>query len=217
MDKKNNKQRLFEVMSRVNPEFNMNEIDAVPSAQPMSDRKNPSFIDDNTLSVGELKEAIRIYTHSKSKEEALAKAKDSGADVLKCLVGLIGVAGFVAGTIGTGGALAAVAGSVAMGGASAAATGHDVFNVFKKLLGPKTKSAPKTPSGFMQLLNIDAEVSILLDDRIENEFIQYAVNKLNSMQDTQPVPVYFNELRTFIKEKYAKLYNVAYGQTIQTK
>jgi len=209
--KKYSKERLFEVMKRVNPDFVLNE--QAPQPPPSTpNEKNPSFIDDNTLSVGELKEAIRIYSHSKTKEEALATAKSSGADVLKCLIGLIGVAGFIAGTVGTGGALAAVAGGVAMGGAGAAATGLDVLNVFKKLLGPKTKSAPKTPSGFMQLLNIDSEVSVLLDDRIENEFINFAVNKLNSMQDTEPVPNFFNELRNFIKEKYAQVYNIAYGE-----
>lgn len=208
---KDNKQRLFEVMGKVNPDFVIKE--AAPVIPPTPNRANPSFIDDNTLSVGELREAIRIYTHSKTKEEALANAKNSGSDVLKCVIGLIGVAGFVAGTIGTGGALAAVAGGAAMAGAGAAATAHDTFSVFKKLLGPKTKTAPKVPTGFMQLLNIDPEVSVLLDDAIEERFIEFAVNKLNSMQDTQPVPNFFNELREYIKQQYAQTYNIAYGQT----
>lgn len=196
------KKRLFEIMYLLNPEMVLNEQD---------EQRNPSFVDDNTLSVGELKEAIRLYTHSKSKDELLANAKKSGADVLKCVVGLIGVAGFVAGTIGTGGALAAVAGSVAMGAAGAAATTHDITTVFKKLLGPKNANSPKTPNGFMQLLNIDKEVSILLDDKIENEFINFAVQKLNSMSDTEPVPNFFEELRGFIKEKYAQVYNIAFS------
>ena len=85
-----------------------------------------------------------------------------------------------------------------------------MFNVFKKLLGPKTKSAPKTPTGFMQLLNIDSEVSVLLDDRIEEEFITFAVNLLNSMQETEPVPNFFEKLREFIKQKYAQVYNISY-------
>jgi len=201
-----NKQRLFEIMGKVNPEFIIKED--VPA-------RDPSWIDDNSLSVGELKEAINIYSHSKSKEEALARAKNSGVDILKCVVGLIGVAGFIAGTAGIGGAVVAIAGGAAVGGAGAASTLDDVRKVFKKLLGPKTKTAPKTPTGFMQLLNIDPEVSILLDDNIENEFIQFAVNKLNSMQDTEPVPNFFNELREFIKEKYAQVYNIGYGQSVQ--
>lgn len=117
----NYKQKLFEMMEKINPDFKINEV-----ASPTPDRRNPSFIDDNTLSVGELKEAINIYSHSENKEEALKKAKNAGVDVLKCLIGLIGVAGFVAGTVGTGGALAAVAGGVIAGGAGAASTGHDV-------------------------------------------------------------------------------------------
>lgn len=197
----NTKKRLFEIMYRLNPEMIINEQD---------EQRNPSFVDDNKLTVGELKEAIRLYTHSKSKDELIANAKKSGADVLKCVVGLIGVAGFVAGTVGTGGALAAVAGGVAMGVAGTAATAHDIKSLFNKLLGPKTNNSPKTPNGFMQLLNIDKEVSILLDDRIENEFIDFAVQKLLSMNDTEEVPNFFDELRGFIKEKYAQIYNIGY-------
>jgi hypothetical protein len=208
----NTKQKLFEMMQKVNPDFVIKEV--APAPTPLTpDRRSPSFIDDNTLSVGELKAAIYIYSNAKTKDDALAAAKSLSVDISKCVVGLIGVAGFIAGTVGSGGLLAAVAGGVVAGGAGAASTGHDVMNVFKRLLGPKTKSAPKTPTGFMQLLNIDSEVSVLLDDRIENEFIQFAVTKLNSMQDTEPVPNFFNELRGFIKEKYAQVYNIAYGQT----
>lgn len=205
MPTRHNKERLFEVMGKVNPDFILNE------QNPQPPERDPSWIDDNTLSVGELKQAIYIYSHSKSKEEAIETAKKSGVDILKCVVGLIGAAGFVAGTIGTGGALVAVAGGVAMGAAGSAATTHDIYNVFKKFMGPKKKSDPKTPSGFMQLLRIDPEVSILLDDRIENEFIDFAVKKLNTMQNTEPVPNFFNELRQFIKEKYAQIYNISYS------
>lgn len=195
------KKRLFEIMYLLNPEMVLNE---------QEEQRNPSFVDDDKLTVGELKEAIKLYTHSKNKDELLANAKKSGADVLKCVIGLIGVAGFVAGTVGTGGALAAVAGGVTMGVAGTAATVSDITTVFKKLLGPKNANSPKTPNGFMQLLNIDKEVSILLDDKIENEFINFAVQKLNSMSDTESVPNFFDELRGFIKEKYAKVYNIAF-------
>ena len=198
----NSKKRLFEVMHRLNPEMVLNEQD---------EHRNPPFVDDDRLSVGELKEAIKLYMHSKSKEELLANAKKSGSDILKCVIGLIGVAGFVAGTVGTGGALAAVAGGAAMGVAGTAATASDIKSLFKKLLGPKTNNSPKTPNGFMQLLNIDKEVSILLDDRIENEFVDYAVQKLTSMSDTEPVPNFFEELRGFIKQKYAQVYNIAFS------
>lgn len=199
-----NKKRLFEVMYRLNPEMRLNEAE---------EERDPSFVDDDNLTVGELKAAIAIYSTSKSKEEAEAKAKQKGKDVLKCVVGIISVAGFVAGTVGTGGALAAGAAVVgaATGAIETAANGKQIFDVFKKLLGPKTQNSPKTPNGFMQLLNIDKEVSILLDDRIENEFMQYAVNKLNSMSNTESVPNFFNELRNFIKEKYAQVYNIGYN------
>ena len=208
---KDNKQRLFEVMQKLNPDFVIKEV--VPVTPPTPNRSNPSFIDDNTLSVGELKAAIIIYSHAESKEAAMAAAKESGADILKCVVGLIGAAGFVAGTVATGGIVAAVAGGFLVSAAGAASTVHDTRNIFKKLMGPKTKAAPKVPTGMMQMLDISPEVSILLDDAIEERFIEFAVNKLNSMPDTSPIPNFFNELREFIKQQYAQTYNIAYGET----
>lgn len=189
------KKRLFEIMYRLNPEMVLNE---------QEEQRNPSFVDDDRLSVGELKEAIRLYTESKSEKELLKKAEATGKDVLKCVVGIVELVGAV-GSIGATGPV-----GVVMSAAGAMATARDVKNLFKKLLGPKQNNSPQTPPGFMQLLNIDKEVSILLDDKIENEFVDFAANKLMSMSDTEPVPNFFEELRGFIKEKYAQVYNIAF-------
>jgi len=185
----------------------VNNVQSVLSANKYSKNDSQSFggiFDDGTLSVGELKMAIGIVTHSKNKEEAMAKLKNAGADVLKVGVGLIGVGAVVF----AGGALAAVAGSAVVVGGGMAATASDTLNVFKKLFAPKKKGEEKTPNDFMKMLSIDTDVSVLLDDNIEFAFITYAQQLLDSMPDTDPLPNFFEELKKFIKEKYSSVYNL---------
>jgi len=143
-----------------------------------------SIVDDGTLSVGELRTFINILQKSKNKEEALAKVKEVGGDVLKIGLGLLPVVGNIIGV------------------------SADTVSVFKKLFAPKTGSSTKEPNEFMKLLQIDNEVSILLDDKIEYAFISYAVNLLDTLSDTDPVPDFFDKLKEFIKEKYSAIYNL---------
>lgn len=145
-----------------------------------------SIIDDNSLSVGELKTLLGILSKSKTKEEAMAKIKSIGGDVFELGIGMIPVVGNI---IGTG---------ISIGG------------IFSKLLAPKKDgdATPKSPNEFMQLLQIDKEVSILLDDKIEFAFIKYATDLLNKLPDTEPVPNFFNQLKEFIKDKYSQYYNL---------
>jgi len=143
-----------------------------------------SIVDDNVLTVGELKTAIDILTKSKNKDEAMAKAKAVGADVSKLIVGLIPVVGNVI------------------------STGIDIGGVFKKLFEPKKTTNTKEPNDFMKLLSIDDELSVLLDDNIEYAFVKYATDLIGSMSDTDVLPDFFEKLKEFIKEKYSTLYNL---------
>lgn len=187
------------------PDIDNNAVSStVNNTNSSTEVNNSSIVDDNTLTVGELKTAIGIVNKAKNKDEAIKMAKGIGADVLKCTVGLIGVGAVVF----SGGVVAAVAGSVAITAGSVAATGHDAFNVFKKIFAPQQKGGNKEPNEFMKLLQIDNEVSVLLDDKIEYAFIDFAVNLLNSLPDTAPVPDFFEKLKEFIKEKYSTLYNL---------
>jgi hypothetical protein len=200
----NTKQKLFEMMQKVNPDFRINEINLVkpppPGQPPPTPETDSSIVDDGQLTVGELKAAISAITHSKTPEEAKKKV-ERNQDVLKCVVGLIAAGAFVAGTGGVG--------AVVIGIGGIATTAHDVRNVFKKLLGPKVVAGQKTPNEFMKLLQIDDKVSVLLDDKVELAFIEYAINILMGMPNTAPVPDFFERLKEFIDGEYSKTYNLA--------
>lgn len=199
-------QKIYEIMSKLSPEFKLTEgpsfntsfgdtfntpdlqntnSDTITTTTTLNKpTQTNSIVNDNQLNVGELKYFIDLLSKSKSKEELMAKSKEAGADILKLAVGFIPIVGNVVGT------------------------GIDVAGVFKKLFKPKTGPEAKSPNEFMQLLSIDSEVSILLDDKIEYDFIEYAINSLNKMPDNSPVPDFFEELKKYIKDKYSKIYNL---------
>lgn len=168
------------------PTIDANNGDATNTQTNMSNQtvNKTSIVDDNVLTVGELKTAIDILTKSKNKDEAIAKAKAVGADVSKLMVGLIPVVGNVI------------------------SAGIDIGGVFKKLFEPKKSVNNKEPNDFMKLLSIDDELSVLLDDNIEYVFIKYATDLVGSMSDNDPLPDFFEKLKEFIKEKYSTLYNL---------
>lgn len=197
--------KIYEMFKTLNPDFRVkiNEDETFSSTfdTPTIDSNNSavnntqtntsnkiinktSIVDDNVLTVGELKTAIDILTKSKNKDEAIAKAKAVGADVSKLMVGLIPVVGNVI------------------------STGIEIGGVFKKLFEPKKSVNNKEPNDFMKLLSIDDELSVLLDDNIEYAFVKYATDLVGSMSDTDPLPDFFEKLKEFIKEKYSTLYNL---------
>ena len=198
-------EKIYEAFNRLNPDFKLNEdetftstfdtpsidsntvsstVNNTQTGEQNSNINSASIVADNKLTVGELRFFIETLKKSKNTEEALAKLKAIGGDVAKLGINLIPVIGNYVGAA------------------------MDTAGIFKKLFAPKTGGGNKEPNDFMKLLSIDTEVSVLLDDKIEYAFIDYAVNLLNSLPDTSPVPDFFEKLKEFIKEKYSTLYNL---------
>lgn len=152
---------------------------------------NESNSNDDVLTVGELKQALEILQTTKDKEEAKKKAMSIGKDVLKIATGLASL-----------GALQTV--GVAL----------DLGSLIKKLNNPKNPQ-PKSENEFMQLLQIDPDVSKILDDRIEYEFIDWAKDGLSKLSDDTPVPSFFSELKKYIGKEITPKYNI--GKEINLK
>lgn len=152
---------------------------------------NESNSNDDVLTVGELKQALKILQTTKDKEEAKKKALGIGKDVLKIATGLASL-----------GALQAV--GVAL----------DLGSLIKKLNNPKNPQ-PKSENEFMQLLQIHPDVSKILDDKIEYEFIEWAKDGLSKLSDDTPVPSFFSELKKYIGKEITPKYNI--GKEINLK
>jgi hypothetical protein len=120
----------------------------------------------------------------------------AGKDVLKLGVGLIPIAGQL---------------GIAV---KAASVGLQVFNIFKELSDPKAPE-PKMANDFMALFQINPEVSALLDDKVEYDFIKYAETEIKKLSDDKPVPDFFKELQKFIQQKYSKEHNITKSMNLQ--
>jgi hypothetical protein len=120
----------------------------------------------------------------------------AGKDVLKLGVALIPIAGQL---------------GIAV---KAASVGLQVFNIFKELSDPKAPE-PKMANDFMALFQINPEVSALLDDKVEYDFIKYAETEIKKLSDDKPVPDFFKELQKFIQQKYSKEHNITKSMNLQ--
>lgn len=219
---KDNKQRLFEIMGKVNPDFVIKEAGVIspppmpPPASPELQQKIAAeraayaaqgIVDDGEVSIGELKTAIKLMMRTKDKPSALQMAKEKfgeNSDVYKLVVGLAGAA-----TIFTGGGAVVVG----IGILGAAVTAGEAFNFFKKMFNKESTNGIHTQNPFMEKLKIDPEVSTILDKNIENEFVQYAADTIMQMSDTAPMPDFFEKLKQFLKDKnYAQKYTIANTQ-----
>jgi hypothetical protein len=152
---------------------------------------------DNKLTVGELRQSLEILKKAKNKEEAIASAKSIGKDVLRIVGAFL--------TMGQSETASLIA-NVAVDGAG----------LVGKLLDPKSPPE-KNPDPFMQQLQIDPNVSKLLDDKVEYDFIKYAENGLKNMSDDDEIPNFFNELQKFIRDKYTTDYNVSKSINLKKK
>jgi hypothetical protein len=68
---------------------------------------------------------------------------------------------------------------------------------------------------FMALFQINPEVSALLDDKVEYDFIKYAETEIKKLSDDKPVPDFFKELQKFIQQKYSKEHNITKSMNLQ--
>jgi hypothetical protein len=152
---------------------------------------------DDKLTVGELRQSLEILKKAKNKEEAIASAKSIGKDVLRIVGAFL--------TMGQSETASLIA-NVAVDGAG----------LVGKLLDPKSPPE-KNPDPFMQQLQIDPNVSKLLDDKVEYDFIKYAENGLKNMSDDDEIPNFFNELQKFIRDKYTTDYNVSKSINLKKK
>ena len=75
----------------------------------------------------------------------------------------------------------------------------DTKEMFQSLYGADDKI--KSNSG-LDALNIDDNVSKIVDDEIETAFLNYLMKKIESMDDNDPIPNSNEELQTFLKSKF---------------
>ena len=89
------------------------------------------------------------------------------------------------------------------------ATGHSAYNVFKgtktavdalnKIYGADDKIKSNTG---LDALNVDDNISKIVDNPIEIKFLNYYANLINDMDDDAPLPNATAELQAFIADNF---------------
>ncbi len=102
------------------------------------------------------------------------------AERKKVLLGILGTVGLtLAATLATGGLGAAL--GIAAGAQSAAETITKMFRLFARESDEKTKDNP-----VLALFNLDDGFEDLIDDKLEDAFVNHMLPKIEKMADTAP-------------------------------
>lgn len=156
--KTNSKQRLFEMMQKVNPDFKINEIDD-------QQEKNPDF---RLQTYGDLKKIINVI-----------KLQQKGKKIAG--IGFDAIIGAIPG-LGT------------------AKTAFEVFHAaFNRPDDKKTNT-------WLDRLDIDDKTSAIVDDTVENGFLQTMSNMFNNEPDDKPLEPNF-DMNTKMIEYLANTYD----------
>lgn len=185
----NNKQRLFEVMLKVNPDFkiNLNEADIVQglvnkasgvgvknaniNQNTPNDPTNPNY---RLQTYGDLKRVVNII----KKRQTTAKIAGVGLNVILSI-----------GTMGLG--------NVAQTGIS---TSFDLFKGFFN------RPDNKKTGTWLDKLDVDDNFSKIVDDNVEDAFLKEITDMINAEPDNKPLEPDFNmnqKLIDYLSRKYS--------------
>jgi hypothetical protein len=146
-----------------------------------------------SITVGDLKQAVKFLQKQKGNEqiqEAMKRGVSSGVkSALKMLVGLVPGGGTVAELLDFINDI----------------SGKDPMHNLVKGLFNKFKATPDSESAgnpIMKLMDIDDEYANMLDDRLEQEFIDYELAELEGLDDSQKLPDMNETLEDYIINEF---------------
>ena len=132
------------------------------------------------LKVGDVKKALGYMNKKKNKEAAIAAAKAAGAAGVEALIDAI--PGF------------ASAKTVAAG----AKTMYDIYKAAQEVSPEDKKKNP-----LWDMLTIDPDTSAIVDDAVEQKFIQALGDKIKGMSDDDDLVDADEMLAAYLKGKYS--------------
>ena len=153
------------------------------------DKMNPAF-NDGKITMGDLKQSIELMRSKISKDEMKLRAKSLGGDIFNLVTTLAPIPNVL----------------------DAVITGKDVveglLGIVKTVSDPmRNKSAGTNlqQNPLMSILQVDPELSKILDDQIEQDFLKQELNTLLKQADTNPnapMPDMTQVFRDFLNKKY---------------
>lgn len=145
------------------------------------------------MTVGDLKEAIRILQKSKPsdkvKEVSERVARAGVKSAMKALIGLVP----------GGGTVSALIDGISL------LVGKDPYKniidgLFKKVINKPDSKSKKNP--ILRALNVDDEYESMLDSKVIDQFAQKFINDLEGLDESSPIPNANDALETFVNRKF---------------
>lgn len=180
----NNKERLFEVMKKVNPDFIINEADFIQGAinKAVGLSTNKANINQNTdASNGDLK--LETYGDLKIVLDKISKKQKIGK--------IAGIASGIIFSIATMGASNLIQAGMSAG-----------LDTFKSFYG---RPDNKKTGTWLDKIDVDDNFSKIVDDNVEEDFLKTMINLFNSYPDDKPLEPDFNmneKLKEYLSQHY---------------
>ena len=143
-------------------------------------------LSDGKITLGDMKKTVELIQSGMRKEELKAKAKSVGGDVFNLVTTLAPIPNVLDFAI------------------TAKDVGEGLLGIIKGVSNPASPMK-LNQNPIMQALQVDPELSSILDDQIENDFLAGELNKMLAMADQNPdqeIPDVTEMLRDFLNQKY---------------
>lgn len=138
-----------------------------------------------SIRVGDLRSAMEYARGKKLKDAMAAASKEAGKKGIE--FGLKALASLIPGA-------AAVAGAIE--------TGIEIKDLYDAAKSVNPKEREKNP--LWDLITIDPDTSAIIDDGVENEFIDILKDRIKYLDDNDVLPDADTQLNNFLKAKFNK-------------
>lgn len=160
-----------------------------PDTSQQATQQNPMY-NDGKITMGDLKQSIELMRSKISKDEMKQRAKSLGGDIFNLVTTLAPIPNVL----------------------DAVITGKDVVDgllgIVKTISDPlrnKTSAPNLQQNPLMAILQVDPELSKILDDQIEQDFLKQELDALLKQAETNPnapMPDMTQVFRDFLNKKY---------------
>lgn len=158
----------------------------VTPGDPAQQQPQDPKLNDGKLTLGDLKKTVELIQTGMKKEELKARAKGIGGDVFNLITTLAPIPNVLDFAI------------------TAKDVGEGLLGIIKGVSNPASPMK-LNQNPIMKALQVDPELSSILDDQIENDFLAGELNKLLAQAETNPdteIPNVTEMLRDFLNQKY---------------
>ena len=158
----------------------------VTPGDPAQQQPQDPKLNDGKLTLGDLKKTVELIQSGMKKEELKARAKSLGGDVFNLVTTLAPIPNILDTVV------------------TLKDVGEGLLGIIKGVSNPASPMK-LNQNPVMKALQVDPELSSILDDQIENDFLAGELNKLLAQAETNPdteIPNVTEMLRDFLNQKY---------------